>query len=134
MASFLSSLRDSIAVDFACDGSGRWAVAGVGPIYLELGLGSSLCCGWTNSSSIPFFFASSRRRSDLRHTFATLMAEEGIDLATLAKTLGHNPIRIVERYVHPTDEHKKSAMVRYESARPLQGSQSGLIEGKKTVS
>jgi site-specific recombinase XerD len=45
------------------------------------------------------------------------MAEEGIDLATLAKILGHNSIRIVERYVHPTDEHKKSAMARYESAQ-----------------
>jgi hypothetical protein len=45
------------------------------------------------------------------------MAEEGIDLATLAKILGHNSIRIVERYVHPTDEHKKNAMVRYESAQ-----------------
>jgi site-specific recombinase XerD len=47
------------------------------------------------------------------------MAEEGIDLATLAKILGHNSIRIVERYVHPTDEHKKSAMVRYESAQMI---------------
>jgi site-specific recombinase XerD len=54
---------------------------------------------------------------DLRHTFATRMAEEGIDLATLAKILGHNSIRIVERYVHPTAEHKKSAMLRYEAAQ-----------------
>jgi integrase len=52
---------------------------------------------------------------DFRHTFATRMAEEGIHLATLAKILGHNSIRIVERYIHPTDEHKKSAMVRYEA-------------------
>jgi len=36
---------------------------------------------------------------DLRHTFATRMAEEGIDLATLAKILGHNSIRIVERWI-----------------------------------
>jgi hypothetical protein len=34
------------------------------------------------------------------------MAQEGIDLATLAKILGHDSIRIVERYVHPADEHK----------------------------
>jgi integrase len=54
---------------------------------------------------------------DFRHTFATRMAQEGIDLATLAKILGHNSIRIVERYVHPTDEHKKSAMIRYEAAQ-----------------
>ena len=49
--------------------------------------------------------------------FATRMAEEGIDLATRAKILGHNSIRIVERYVHPTDEHRKSAMLRYEASQ-----------------
>ncbi|MGA2921155.1 MAG: site-specific integrase [Candidatus Sulfotelmatobacter sp.] len=54
---------------------------------------------------------------DFRHTFATRMAEEGIDLATLAKILGHNSIRIVERYVHPTAEHTKSAMLRFEAAQ-----------------
>jgi site-specific recombinase XerD len=53
----------------------------------------------------------------LRHTFATRMAQEGIDLATLARILGHNSIRIVERYVHPTDEHRKSAMLRYEASQ-----------------
>jgi hypothetical protein len=41
----------------------------------------------------------------------------GVDLATLAKILGHNSIRVVDPYVHPTDEHKKSAMVRYEAAQ-----------------
>jgi len=50
---------------------------------------------------------------DLRHTFATHMAEAGVDLATIAAILGHNSIRIVERYVHPTAEHKRAAMVKY---------------------
>ena len=36
---------------------------------------------------------------DFRHTFATRMAEAGIDLATLAAILGHSSIRIVQRYV-----------------------------------
>jgi len=50
---------------------------------------------------------------DFRHTFATRMAEAGIDLATLAAILGHGSIRIVQRYVHPTAEHKRAAMAKY---------------------
>ncbi len=50
---------------------------------------------------------------DLRHTFATRMAEAGVDLATIAAILGHNSIRIVERYVRPTAEDKRAAMVKY---------------------
>jgi integrase len=60
---------------------------------------------------------------DLRHTFATRMAEAGIDLATVAAILGHASIRIVQRYVHPTADHKKAAMQRY--AERIQGAQQG---------
>jgi site-specific recombinase XerD len=44
------------------------------------------------------------------------MAEAGVDLATLAAILGHGSIRIVQRYVHPTAEHKRAAMVKYAEA------------------
>ncbi len=47
---------------------------------------------------------------DLRHTFATRAAEAGVDLKTLADILGHNSLRCVHKYVHPSSEHKKRAM------------------------
>ena len=51
---------------------------------------------------------------DLRHTFATRMAEAGCDMKTLAEILGHNSLRCVHKYVHPSPEHKKRAMQRFE--------------------
>ena len=51
---------------------------------------------------------------DWRHTFATRMAQGGIDLTTLSEILGHGSIRMVQRYVHPTADHKREAMARYE--------------------
>lgn len=57
---------------------------------------------------------------DLRHTFATRMAQAGVDLATLAAILGHSSIRIVSKYVHPTADHKKQAMLIYEKASELE--------------
>jgi integrase len=50
---------------------------------------------------------------DFRHTFATRMAQAGIDLATLAAILGHSGLRVVQKYVHPTAEHKRAAMEKY---------------------
>jgi integrase len=51
---------------------------------------------------------------DFRHTFATVAAQPESDLSTLAALLGHASTRCVHKYVHPTVEHKKSAMKRYE--------------------
>ena len=53
---------------------------------------------------------------DFRHTFAARMAQAGIDLKTLAEILGHKSLRAFQKYVHPTAEHKKNAMVRFERA------------------
>jgi integrase len=55
---------------------------------------------------------------DFRHTFATRIAqggkEGGVDLVTLAALLGHESIHLVKKYVHPTAEHKRAAMERYD--------------------
>jgi integrase len=60
---------------------------------------------------------------DLRHTFATRMAQAGIDLATLAAILGHSGLRVVQKYVHPTAEHKREAMQKYAETMTVQNQQ-----------
>jgi integrase len=57
------------------------------------------------------------RLYDLRHTWATRMAQSGIDLVTLATMLGHSEkggLRMVRRYVHPTERHQ------FEAAKSLE--------------
>ena len=56
---------------------------------------------------------------DFRHSFATGMAQAPVNLATLAAILGHGSIRTVQKYVHPTADHKKSAMERYDTVLKL---------------
>lgn len=51
---------------------------------------------------------------DFRHTFATRMAEAGVDDFALAAILGHNSTRILARYVHPTQRHQNAAMEIYQ--------------------
>ena len=42
----------------------------------------------------------------LRHTHATRLIENGIDLISVSKRLGHSSADITDRiYVHPSDEH-----------------------------
>ena len=50
---------------------------------------------------------------DLRHTFATRMAEAGCPLATLASILGHANLRSISKYVHPTEQEQHAAMDQY---------------------
>jgi site-specific recombinase XerD len=42
------------------------------------------------------------------------MAQAGVDFATLAAILGHSSLRVVQKYVHPTADHKRRAMQTYE--------------------
>jgi integrase len=54
---------------------------------------------------------------DLRHTFATRAAQNGMPLPTLASVLGHSSLRQVQKYVHPTQDHQQSEMDRIDKIR-----------------
>jgi len=50
------------------------------------------------------------RFHDLRHTFATRLAGEGVDVATIKELMGHSSIVITQRYFHPNAERKQRAV------------------------
>jgi integrase len=68
--------------------------------------------------SIASAFATACRRAgighvrfhDLRHTFATNLVMNGIDLVTVKEILGHSDISMTVRYSHPSDERKMAAV------------------------
>jgi len=47
---------------------------------------------------------------DLRHTFATRLAQAGVDGFAIAAILGHSSTRVLSRYIHPTQAHQDAAM------------------------
>ncbi|HEY4930112.1 MAG TPA: tyrosine-type recombinase/integrase [Terriglobales bacterium] len=55
---------------------------------------------------------------DFRHTFATRRATatqgDRFDLASLAAILGHSSLRMIQKYVHPTAEHQRALMQKYD--------------------
>jgi integrase len=50
------------------------------------------------------------RLYDCRHTFATRVLDNGIDLLTLASMLGHSNLNQVMRYAHPSETRKSEAI------------------------
>lgn len=55
------------------------------------------------------------RLYDLRHTWATRVAESGVDLVSLAALLGHSRLQMVMRYAHPTEQHQAEAVKKFEA-------------------
>jgi site-specific recombinase XerD len=49
------------------------------------------------------------RFHDLRHTFASHLVMEGVDLVTVKDLLGHTGIKMTVRYSHLVPEHKAQA-------------------------
>jgi integrase len=58
------------------------------------------------------------RIHDLRHTFATRLVLNGVDLATVAALLGHQSIQMTMRYAHPSPDSKRAAVAKLD-AHPL---------------
>jgi integrase len=50
------------------------------------------------------------RFHDLRHTFATRLAENGVDAFAIARLLGHAKVDMTARYVNSTSEHLHAAI------------------------
>jgi len=48
---------------------------------------------------------------DLRHTFATRLAQMGVDLYTISKLLGHKDIKTKQRYAYRCNESLRRAAV-----------------------
>jgi hypothetical protein len=49
------------------------------------------------------------RFHDLRHTFASTLASQGVSLQVIAKALGHTTTRMSERYARPSEEAIRKA-------------------------
>ena len=83
-------------------------------------------CRQARADGIAFSFV----LYDFRHTWATRRAaamQGRFDLASLAAMLGHRSLRNVQKYVHPTAEHQRALVQKYDEI--LQAAEKSEGEG-----
>lgn len=68
-----------------------------------------------------------------RHTFATLMLTQGVDIFTVSKLLGHTSVATTQIYAKVIDETKREAMSRLAAAVHV-GGRSESLSGNKSDS
>ena len=74
--------------------------------------------GRVNSNSLRVSFHKSLEKAkitnfrlhDLRHSFATSLAQKGVDLYRISKLLGHKDISMTQRYAHHSPESLRSGV------------------------
>jgi integrase len=59
------------------------------------------------------------RFHDLRHTFASRLVMNGVDIASVKKLMGHKDIKMTMRYSHLSDDHLKEAVRKLEIGTDL---------------
>jgi integrase len=59
------------------------------------------------------------RFHDLRHTFATRLAQAGVDLYKIAKLLGHKDIKMTQRYSHHYPESLRDGVEVLDRISPI---------------
>jgi integrase len=82
--------------------------------YLNLKKSFSTAC--RKAKIVDFHF------HDLRHTFASQLVMNGVDIVTVSKLLGHSTLTMTLRYAHLAPDHLKSAVDVFSNLTKIQAS------------